>query len=82
MSQYSGKVQERFAQMMDLLKGHKQANSGAVTRHGFQIVIDEDYLVEGKDQAYFHQRFEKLMKAPKVAGPNEIKFTPAQLKKQ
>lgn len=81
VSQYSDKVHDRFAQMMDLLKGHKHPNSGAVSRRGSQM-IDDDYLVEGRDQQYFHQRYEKIMKAPKVMGPNEVKFTPAQLRRQ
>ena len=57
--------------MMYKLQGHKQQ----ATRRSLQE-LDDDYATEAKDQAYYLERSEKLMLAPKVQGPNEVKYTP------
>ena len=70
------KVADRFRDMLYLLKGHKHT----ATRKSL-TELDEDYAVEEKDMAYFLERSEKLMLAPKVEGPNEVKYTGKQLRR-
>ena len=77
MSKWNSKVNDRFSTMMARLKGHKQK----LREHQDLTNIDDDYLVEEKDQNYFLQRCEVVVKNLDLDGPNDVRYTPSQLRR-
>ena len=72
VASYTAKVDERFTRMMSTLKGHK-----AIREHK-----SPGQQRDEADKDYFVQRCEKLMQIPKVIGPDEVKYSSNQLRRQ